>query len=78
MTPSGFIIRMLFGPHCHRWSDNIHLVVDNNLPEELEFAIRPSSNVKGFENSFRWFCGSLNIECNHNECPSLPPRDTLL
>ena len=28
----------LRGPHCHLWKDNRHLVTNNNLPEELEYA----------------------------------------
>ena len=78
VTPVGIDMGWLFGPHCHLWNVNRHLCHNGNLPDTLEFAIRPPLNVQGFENSFRWFCGAVNIVCGNNECPTLPPRETLL
>jgi len=58
------------GSHVHRWTDNRHLCTATSLPVRLRFAVALPSNLKSFENAFRWACGELKIQTP--DVPSLP------
>lgn len=76
-VPDGCPEFMVEGPHVHLWSDNRQFINTVNLPRELKFARMLPTNVHGFPNAFRWFCGETNIVCPR-EIPELPKSDLLL
>lgn len=49
------------GPHFHKWEDNREFATRATLPVELEYAILLPQAVRGFPNTFRWFCGQHNV-----------------
>jgi hypothetical protein len=75
--PVGVSSGWIEGPHCHSWEMNKQLA-RNNPPKELEFAVVLPVAVRGFDNSFRWFCGLANIGLGSNDVPEPPPKDLLL
>ncbi|RYH57421.1 MAG: hypothetical protein EON54_11850 [Alcaligenaceae bacterium] len=75
--PTEVIIGWVHGPHVHLWSHN-RVLVRFQPPKTLEFAISLPANVRGFDNTFRWFCSEANIVLGPFEIPQLPTRDLLL
>jgi hypothetical protein len=76
-TPDTVELGWLEGSHIHGWPEN-RILVKTEPPKELEFAIPLPSNIQGFANSFRWFCGEHRIDIGSMGSPDLPARDTLL
>jgi hypothetical protein len=64
------------GPHLHRWEDNREFASHSTLPETLEYAIVLPPAVRGFANTFRWFCGEHNIVIR--DVPDYPGSELLL
>lgn len=64
------------GQHFHSWEDNSYLASKTRLPDQLHCARKLPVNVRGWENSFRWFCGQTKIR-SPTEMPSYPPREEL-
>lgn len=77
VTPEAITLGWLEGPHVHGWPENRRLV-KTEPPKELEFALPLPSQIQGFANSFRWFCGEYNIDISGMDLPEIPPKDTLL
>jgi hypothetical protein len=75
--PTGVSSGWIEGPHCHSWDLNRELT-RNEPPKELELATVLPVAVRGFDNSFRWFCGVANIGLHSGDVPELPPKDLLL
>lgn len=50
------------GQLFHSWEDNSYLASKTRLPNQLYCAKELPINVRGWENSFRWFCGQTQIE----------------
>lgn len=65
-------------PHYHSWADNRHLASASTLPGRLLNANILPSNVRTYENAFRWFCGETNIAVPQGGVPDLPRGDRLL
>lgn len=76
-VPEAVALGWLEGPHIHAWAEN-RLLVRNSPLKELEFAVPLPSNIQGFANCFRWFCGEYNIHIAGIPIPEIPPKDTLL
>jgi hypothetical protein len=49
------------GRGFHAWSDNRHLATFAGLPKEMKCARPLPENIRGWENTFRWFCGETRI-----------------
>jgi hypothetical protein len=77
-TPNGIEMGMIDGPHLHSWADNRILGSDNFLPDELKFARPIPSQVRGYENSFRYFCGVANLSFLETQLPPYPTTDVML
>lgn len=71
----GGIIR---GPHYHAWPDNERFASANSLPKKLHNARMLPSNIRTFENAFRWFCAQVSIGIFTSDIPEFPKRTTLL
>ena len=65
-------------PHYHSWPDNRHLATAYSLPARLRNANVLPSNIRTYENTFRWFCGETNIAIPSGGIPNLPRSDRLL
>ncbi len=76
--PHGIEVGMLNRPHLHSWADNCVLGTANSLPDELKFARPIPTQVHGFENAFRWFCGLAKISFLESQLPSYPTTDVLI
>jgi hypothetical protein len=76
-TPPTVALGWLDGSHIHAWAENKGLVRNDPL-KELEFATPLPSNIQGFANCFRWFCGEYNIDIAGTPIPEIPAKDTLL
>ncbi len=76
--PEGITVGPIKGPHFHHWSDNRMLATNSSIPSTLEYARALPSNLKSFENCFRWFCGEANIELGGLIVPELPLKDRLI
>jgi len=66
------------GPHYHTWEDNRRFSTKSALPHTLRNARNVPSNLRTFENAFRWFCGETRILVLTAEIPCLPTRVSLL
>lgn len=64
------------GPHCHKWQDNKCFATHSTLPDILGYASLLPSSVRGFENTFRWFCGEHKIGII--DVPRYPVSELLL
>jgi len=70
---------LVFGPHYHSWEDNEHLATTiGGIPDKLKIAAPLPSNVRGYENCFRWFCDCVKIDISGQDIPPLPIRKNLL
>lgn len=77
LPPQGVSTGLIEGPHFHSWQANRHLGTPSRTPEKLSFAEPLPSNVQGFQNAFRWFCGGMNIDCVDG-VPETPKSDRLI
>lgn len=75
--PASVPFGLVVGPHCHLWEINRGLATSRSLPQSLNFAIPLSAQTRGFANTFRWLCGTMNIIIGR-DIPDLPKSDLLL
>ena len=64
-------------PHYHSWADNRRFATHAKLPEPLPVA-RILAGFRGFEATFRWFCGETNIGQPRSGVVDLPQRNRLV
>lgn len=76
--PYSLLETRVSGLHYHSWNDNKTFCTHTCLPRELKHARILPDGLRNFDNTFRWFCGQLNIEQPSAGLVELPPRTRLL
>ena len=65
--------RRVEGPSYHSWADNKHLATMAALPDNLDCARPLASKIRGWDNTFRWFCEETRIVLGGSKI-ELPPK----
>ena len=68
---------MIYGPHCHPWDINRQDATPATIPRLLRWKRPLPPQVRGWENTFRWFLGETNI-AQPETIPDLPRRTRLV
>ena len=75
-APAGCKVGLIQGPHQHSWALNKHLCSRAEPPDRLCYAVQMAPQIRGLDNTMRWFCGEAQIVIDF-QLPEYP-KPTLL